>query len=84
LGVFEESSLGGTMEELRFQLESSFEDEDKILYVYSKELYNEVVGYINRYEVHINMKYKIVAKKIKLVTIPLLSDYKENVKRAKM
>lgn len=53
-GLFEESGLNDTMGELRFLLESRIEGEDKIVNVHLKELYDEVGGYINRYEVWID------------------------------
>jgi len=67
--VFEESSLGDTNRELKTLLDSCVEDEDKIVYVHSMELYDEVEGYIDKYEVWVDTKYKIVVKKVKLVVL---------------
>jgi hypothetical protein len=49
--------------------------------VYSKKLYDEVKGFINRHEVGVDTKYKTIAKKIILVALPLPSDCEENVER---
>lgn len=63
--VFEESYLKNTIGELKTLLYLGFKGEDKIVHVHSKELYDEVEEFIDRYEVPVDTKYKIVAKKVK-------------------
>jgi len=65
-------------------LELGFEGEDKIVHVHSKELYDEAEGYIDKYEVWVDIKYKTIAKKVKPIAIPLPSNYEEKVERATM
>jgi hypothetical protein len=50
-GVFEESCLGDTMGDLNTLLDLDFAGEDKIVWVCSKELYDEVEGFIDKHEV---------------------------------
>jgi hypothetical protein len=80
--VFEESCLGNTMGDLNTLLDLDFTGKDKIVRVYSKELYDEVEGFIDRHEVRVDTKYKTVAKKVRPVALPLPADCEENVKRA--
>jgi hypothetical protein len=65
-------------------LDLDFAGEDKIVWVCSKELYDEVEGFIDKHEVWVHTKYKIVAKKVRPVALPQWADCEENVKRASM
>lgn len=59
-----------------------FEEKDKIVNVHSKEFYDEVENYVERYEIQVDTKYKTVAKKVKPVAIPLPSNSQEKVEKA--
>jgi hypothetical protein len=80
-GVFKESYLNITMEDLNTMLNLDFANEDKMVRVYSKEVYNEIEGFIDSHEVRVDTKYNIVAKKVRLVALPLPLDCKENVEK---
>lgn len=83
-GVFEEACLGDTMSELQLLLYSDVVEDDKIVKVYSKEFYDEVKKFTDRYEVRVETKYKTVAKKVRPVALPLPLDCKEKVDEASM
>lgn len=82
-GVFEELSLSDTMSKLRLLLNLDV-DGDRVVNVYSKEFYDEVKEFIERYEVRVETKYKTVAKKVKPVALPLPLDSEEKVDKASM
>lgn len=70
------------MGDLHLLIDSNFEGEDRIVSVYFKKFYNKVKEFMNRHEVKIDMKYKIVAKKVKPMALPIPSDYEERVENA--
>lgn len=45
-------------------LDLDFKRGDKIINMYCKQIYDIVTKYMDKYEVKVNIKYKIVTKKI--------------------
>lgn len=80
--MFEESGFGDTKGELKVLLDLEFEVDDKIVNKQSKEFYNEVKKYVNRYDMKVETKYKIVDKKVKSMVLPLPLDCEKRVERA--
>ena len=83
-GMFEELSLGDTMSELQLLLKLGVDGDDRVVNVYSKEFYDEVKDFMERYEVRVETKYKTVAKKVKPVALPLPLDSEKMVDKASM
>lgn len=83
-GMFGESCFGDIMNDLQILLNGDFERGDKVINIYSKLVYDGIKEYMDRYEVKVNTKYKTVTRKVKLVALPLLSDFEERIKGASM
>ena len=84
LEMFEKLYLGDFIKGLNTLLNLKFEGEDKLVCMNSKEFHDEIEGLIDRHEVWVDTKYKIVARKVKLVALPLPLDHEEKVERASM
>ena len=57
-GVFEELYLGDTMSELQLLLDLDVDGGDRVVNVCSKEFYDEVKEFMDRYKVQVETKYK--------------------------
>ncbi|KAL2608431.1 hypothetical protein R1flu_027004 [Riccia fluitans] len=55
-------------------------DEDKLLHVHLEELYS-VLESFQAIETLVDTRYKIVAKKVKSIIIPLPKDFKEQIEQ---
>lgn len=78
------SGFDDNMDELQVLLDLDFEGNDKVANMQSKEIYNKVKEYVDRYDVKVEIKYKIVFKKVKLVALQLPLDCEKMIERASM
>ena len=58
MDIFEESYFGDIMGDLYWLLDLDFEENDKIVKVYSIDFYKEIKNFIEMQEVLIKTKYK--------------------------
>jgi len=83
-GLLEESCFGDTMRDLLLPLDLDFGGDDKIWKVYSTNFYDEIKKFMEMQKVIVETKitkYKIVAKKVKLVVLTPPFDF-EKVEKA--